>query len=542
MSPATPPVYDGCRITPLIDGAEYAAALAAALDRVGRAATPEGNAGQCILIAGWWLGLARGRFELTDGGLVESVLKVPGMRLLDAPPYCLDPWPEPESVPFEDAPDERSALLDVLLAKARAGVDVRVLGWVSTSMRWSRLARRIGAAHIVAVNALTMRSIEALRAEPGIGGRALPNLVGHTAGSTHSKVFLVCDGEDTVGFTGGLDLELSRWSRTDHRGRQSWHDVVAQVEGPAVQGIYDHFKTLWDANLARPPQTINLEGRDVLTVLPDTPALPARTLPVKAGVGPHQIQSLETLPAARYARGTWLPAGRPFPQAPDGRFTYRDALHAAITRARDYVYVEDQLHWSREIMRWLNQALRDNAELRVILLLSGLDDPNDPPLPHDAYLCQSINHNLLTGLTRAQTDRILLARRMGVTVHAKTVIVDDVWASIGSCNIGARSLYTDVEHGIGFTDPSGELIPAYRARLWDHHLATAGPEKIADLASAFQAWESAAAETSPTGNLERIRLPLPEVRYSGRMDRLYRGSHDPDSRDIWGGPIPPGAF
>jgi len=542
MSFTTPPVYDGCRITPLVDGAEYAAALASALDRVGRAATPDGNAGQCVLVAGWWLGLARGRFELTEGGRIGAALGIPGMRLLDAPPYCLDPWPDPESVPFADPPDETSALLDILIAKARAGVDVRVLGWISTSMRWSRIARRIGAAHVVAVNALTMRSIEALRAEPAIAGRALPNLIGHTVGSTHSKIVLVCDGTDTIGFTGGLDLEASRWARLDHSGRQTWHDVVAQVEGPAVQGIYDHFKTMWDASLARPPEKINLEGRPVLSVLPDSPALPERALPIRDDVGAHQVQALETLPAAKYARRTWLPTSSPFPDAPEGRFSYRDTLCTAIAQAREYVYIEDQLHWSREAMDWLNQALRANDELRVILLLSGLDDPNDPPLPHDAYLCQSVNHHLLSGLSSAQTERVLAFRRIGITVHAKTVIVDDIWASIGSCNMGARSFYTDIEYGVGFTDSDGDLIPAYRARLWDHHLRTGNPEKLADLTTAIQAWESSAKNIGAADTLEPLSLPLPEVPYSPRAERLYQGSHDPDSRKVWGGLIPPGAF
>jgi hypothetical protein len=55
-----PPTYTGCTVTPLLDGAEYASALQAALDRVGRGESARHNAGQCIMISGWWLGLARG--------------------------------------------------------------------------------------------------------------------------------------------------------------------------------------------------------------------------------------------------------------------------------------------------------------------------------------------------------------------------------------------------------------------------------------------------------------------------------------------------
>lgn len=522
MTTEPPPTSAGCRVTPLIDGVEHSAALAAALDRVGHGATPADNAGQVILIAGWWLGLARGRFELTDGGRLGSALKIPGARLLDGEPYRLDP--------LNDGPP----LLEVLKAKARAGVDVRVLGWVSPTMRWHRIAARIGAGHIVAINTLTMRSIAALREEPAIGGRAMPNLVAHAAGSTHSKIFLVCDGEDTVAFTGGLDLEASRWARHEHAGRETWHDVVAQVEGPAVQGVFDHFKAMWDANLARPAQTFTLEDRPLRSVLPDSPALPPRVLPVRADAGSHVVQTLETLPVSNYARLTWLPKSRPFPEAPRGRFTYRDALQKAIAEAEDYVYIEDQMHWSREVMDRLGQALREHERLRVVLLMSGADDPNDPPLPHDAYLAQAVNRHLLAGLDAQQAGRVHAWRRVGVTVHAKTVIVDDRWAAIGSGNIGARSLYTDVEHGVAFTDPAGELVPAYRARLWSHHLGSA----FTELDASLERWAGPGDDTGD--RLARVELPVPEVPYPARLDRQYRGIHDPDSRRRWGGLVPPG--
>jgi phosphatidylserine/phosphatidylglycerophosphate/cardiolipin synthase-like enzyme len=331
-----------------------------------------------------------------------------------------------------------------------------------------------------------------------------------------------------VAFTGGLDLELSRWARHDHAGRQTWHDVVTRIEGPAAQGVYDHFKTMWDANLARLPQTLKLEGRPVRSIRADTPSLPARRLPSRAAVGTQTVTTLETLPAARYAPLTWIPKSLPFAEAPQGRFSYRDALKAAISRAREYVYIEDQLFWSREVMDWLNSAVRERPKLRVVLLLSGIDDPNDPPLPHDAYLCQAVNHHLLRGLSVDQAARVHLYRRVGVTVHAKTVVVDDRWASIGSCNIGARSLYTDVEHGIAVED--AEWVRQYRARLWSHHLGVDEPE--------LAAWTDA--EKVSEGRLERVALPLSEVPYPARLDRRYRGIHDPDSRRPWGGLLPTG--
>lgn len=469
-----------CEVTPLIDGAEYGAALQEALDGVG--------AGGFVYLTGWWLGLARGRFELRAGGR--------DMELYDAPPYCLNPWPE--SVPFVDPSDESSALLEVLAGNVRAGTDVRALGWVSPFvLRYPRVAARGGAAHAVAINTLTMRSLEALRET---GALAMPSTIGHVAGSTHSKLVLVSDGENTVGFTGGLDLELSRWSRPDHSGRQIWHDVVARVEGPAVQGFYDHFRTLWEAN-----------GGE----------LAAAAVPIRPGRGVQRVQNLRTLPAARFP--WYLPIrSKPLPEATDGLFTYRDALRHAIGQARRYIYLEDPLMWSVELMTWVRDAVRRTPGLTVILLTGGLDDPNDPPLPHPEYFCQSINHGLLDGLDDGQRSRVRVFRRTGVVVHAKTVLVDDEWACIGSCNLARRSLYTDIEHGVAFDD----RVPAYREKLWSHHLGAA-PD--GELDAWLAAWRG-------SGQVEEVALPVPEVAFSSRQRRRYQDFHDPDSR--WWSPRP----
>ena len=63
--------------------------------------------------------------------------------------------------------------------------------------------------------------------------------------------------------------------------------------------------------------------------------MPARAVPVDASASgrTQKVTVLETLPAARYKPLTWLPKHRPFAEAPHGRFTYRDAIKAAISRA-----------------------------------------------------------------------------------------------------------------------------------------------------------------------------------------------------------------
>jgi len=511
-------IFTGCSVTPLLDGAEFTAALADALERVGRAADPQQNAGQVVLVAGWWLGLAGGRFDVVRGrvGALDR-------WIVPSPGFCLDPWPDTGSIPFHDPPDESSGLLRLLAEKARAGVDVRVLGWVSPAiLRLSRSSRVLGAAHVVAINTLTLRSLRALRAG---GVQALPNTIAHLAGSSHSKIVLVSDGRNTIGFTGGIDLELSRWSRPDHAGDQVWHDVVAMVEGPAVQSIHDHFRSMWEANRTGPRRSFRVDGQTMVGVPPGTAPMPARVMPVLQDRGSHQVQALRTLPAARYLGPRWLPTPRPLSEAPSGLFGYRDAIRRAIASARRYAYVEDPLLWSAEVMGWLNQGLRRHPSLEVIMVTSGRPDPHDPALPHRQYLCEAVNHGLLAGLGPAEVKRVAAFRRAGVVVHAKTVVVDDLWACIGSANIAQRSLYTDIEHGVSFVDPDGDLVARYRARLWAHHLGVA-PAEIVDLEAAIALWR-------PGPNLCRIELPVPENRMTRRQRRRYETINDCDSRRRW---------
>jgi phosphatidylserine/phosphatidylglycerophosphate/cardiolipin synthase-like enzyme len=77
----------------------------------------------------------------------------------------------------------------------------------------------------------------------------------------------------------------------------------------------------------------------------------------------------------------------------------------------------------------------------------------------------------VTGMTLPPDERYIY-------VHAKTVIVDDVWATIGSANMGWRSYTNDSEINACFIDGSvdslGRRISVrdYRAALWAEHLRT----------------------------------------------------------------------
>src|SRR5438552_3333279 len=63
----------------------------------------------------------------------------------------------------------------------------------------------------------------------------------------------------------------------------------------------------------------------------------------------------------------------------------------------------------------------------------------------------------------------------GITVHAKTTLIDDKWAIIGSANCMRRSLYTDWEHSLAFIEGADNIVSGYRCKLWNEHFKHDNP-------------------------------------------------------------------
>jgi phosphatidylserine/phosphatidylglycerophosphate/cardiolipin synthase-like enzyme len=59
-------------------------------------------------------------------------------------------------------------------------------------------------------------------------------------------------------------------------------------------------------------------------------------------------------------------------------------------------------------------------------------------------------------------------RRTPVYVHAKLMLVDDVWATIGSCNLHRYSLFGNGEMNATFWSP--DTVRALRCELFQEHL------------------------------------------------------------------------
>jgi phosphatidylserine/phosphatidylglycerophosphate/cardiolipin synthase-like enzyme len=659
-----PATFDTSRITPCIDMSEYFGKLKDALDKVGLDPDPSKNKGDFIYIANWWIGLTTGTFVkpfilnfANSGAAFEETTD--GVKIKGFPV-------DPENL--------TKTLLDLLIDKAKKGVDVRVIGWVSYALLapgniltpFDDIIAVANPGNMVSINAHTMDSIKSLRAEPTIGANAILNTVGHSGGATHLKAALVGTKPDVngkisaIGFTGGLDFVIGRWSTPDHlehatwqTGWPIWHDIQAAIEGKATQGLYDHFRAMWKENLRRDPYKFHFEGDAMLSYAPGATEIPQRVvdqpLLSNAALLTHHVQSLRTVPTFNYAWHNCAPEGKPAEFAPNGLFELRASWRKAILSAQKYIYMEDQSYAGREIMEWINEALRTTPGLKVILVCPGAGDPNDAPTDDSELLDDSINRGLLgiggTALSAAQQSQIRMFRvwgdsqdgkfpllgiaktevtpaglvkattdykwgdqadslvenklsdlkgfmrgdgapaipivgndaasvgdkvvlyfaagtvlssapdtytvctSHGTVIHAKTTIIDDKWALIGSANCMRRSLYTDWEHSVAFIDETGTDVQKYRARLWAEHFNNPVGADFTNIDHALGGWEPtwnsdppATSPTKPTRNpaldagppyLQAVTLPFPLKPMSSgtRSERdTYR---DVDSRQPW---------
>jgi hypothetical protein len=398
---------------------------------------------------------------------------------------------------------------------------------------------------------------------------------------------------------------------------------------------------MWQENVHRPVRRFRYEGADLPSFVPGTPVIPARDLAVADTGAKHHVQALRTVPQFNYKWYNCLPENDPISFAPKGIFEYKLALRKAMRAATSYIYMEDQAHWSQEILGWANEAIKNHPDVKVILLFPGSIDPVDGESDDSAKLTQSINHGLLEGLLPAQRDRVRLFRvfgdhnpiinragqviratavsvvddgaealvtttfiaqddtpqdrfarkhqrltndadntafydivgnpaitkgspivwrvakagrptpptgsyvvsEAGIFVHAKTVLVDDVWAVIGSGNNMRRTLYTDLEHGVSFMDEDGALVRDYRCDMWADHFRHPTPADFADLGTALHAWEPSWGPAGPVVAplapwLEAVPIPVAEVAFTDKTREKYDKYEDMDSREQWGGLSP----
>jgi phosphatidylserine/phosphatidylglycerophosphate/cardiolipin synthase-like enzyme len=491
----------GGRVQAHVDGAEYFARLHETLSALGR--------DDCVYLTGWRMNTA---VRLAGSG---------------------------------------SELGPLLARLARRGVAIRGLLWRSYSFGFNEATNR-------AASTLVNQA----------GGQIVADQRVRRFGSHHQKFLVVHtpgDPSRDAAFVGGIDLSEGRFDGGRHLGdehplrlnpqygpRPPWHDLQLEVSGPPVADIELTFRERWED---RTPRDHRNPMRAAFRRLSREPRhldlLPRRPAPAPAG--PHLVQVLRTYPSRR----------RAIPFAPEGERSIARAYVKALRRARSLVYIEDQFLWSSLVTEPLCRALRDSPELRMIVVL-----PRHPD--HDrrfsGWAARAARWAAIRDLVVAGGPRVAvydLENELGtpIYVHAKTMIVDDVWAIAGSANLNRRSWTHDSEIACAVLDQSRDprepsdpaglgdgariFARTLRLRLWREHLGTAdipeddlldpirGFETMRSVASGLQAWYDGGLQgPRPPGRIRPHRVEPSRIFQARWIPPLCRLLIDPDGRPL----------
>ena len=206
-------------------------------------------------------------------------------------------------------------------------------------------------------------------------------------GSHHQKFVVLRHDEDPskdVAFVGGIDLCYFRRDDAEHGGdpqglpmaevygpNPPWHDVQLR-SAVRPSACSTPCSASGGTTRTAPTRTTRSPGSTTSCTTPGcTPTRCRRSCRRPPECGPHIVQSLRTYPAIR----------PPYEFAPDGERSVARGYTKAIKRARRLIYLEDQYMWSAEVARLFAEALRDNPELHLVVVVPRGTPTRTAPSP-----------------------------------------------------------------------------------------------------------------------------------------------------------------
>ena len=207
----------------------------------------------------------------------------------------------------------------------------------------------------------------------------------------HRKIVIV-DG--ITGFTGGLNI-ADRYFKGNHLGE--WHDTLIRIDGMAVQGLQKVFLVDWFFV----DRVLLTDERYFVKQLPENTT-------------DHSLVQIVT-------------------SSPDSDWEsiMQGFLHA-IAAARQYVYIQTPYFLPTEAML---SVIKTTA-------LSGVDVRLLLPAVNDAPTTYAASCSYVREIMEAGVKVYFYQKAF---IHAKNIIVDDEFTSIGSTNVDSRSFEQNFE-------------------------------------------------------------------------------------------------
>ncbi len=324
------------------------------------------------------------------------------------------------------------------------------------------------------------------------------------AASHHQKMILIDYElpEHAVGFVMGHNLMRDYWDTDAHEyhseTRQNfrpWQDVSCRVYGGVLFDLNENFSTAWDSAESFLPideKRTNFE-------------------PIRDTLKPADFEK------AAKSRGKTEVAQITRTQPEEN--TEKSILHSyqlALCNARNYIYFENQYFRYKEfpmLLRANRRALKQakwNKDFYVFAVINVPDDKGrfqtyemlkafgkSDSMPKIDKLNEKDNAKNPDQLRKADLEGVNIhictleacantpqgMKYTNIYVHSKLLLVDDIFFTLGSANVNARSMESDSE--IAIACPSPALTKQWRDHLWKIHTKQAPLE---DMKSEFERW------------------------------------------------------
>jgi phosphatidylserine/phosphatidylglycerophosphate/cardiolipin synthase-like enzyme len=186
--------------------------------------------------------------------------------------------------------------------------------------------------------------------------------------------------------------------------------------------------------------------------------------------GNARVQIQRNVHAGLYRSSRPSPGAEAF-EIVEGEATIREQYLAAIRSARRSIYIENQALSAVAIVDAIRDALVRGIQIVVLLPAepehwvgtARLRPENKEFFDKFAALEQFDNFSLV-GIASNDAQ----GERKNIYVHAKLMLVDDTWATIGSCNLHRNSLFGHTELNASFWSPDD--VRSLRCQLLSEHL------------------------------------------------------------------------
>jgi phosphatidylserine/phosphatidylglycerophosphate/cardiolipin synthase-like enzyme len=296
--------------------------------------------------------------------------------------------------------------------------------------------------------------------------------------SYHQKFMIV---DSNVAFIGGMNLRAVDWDTSDHLyyeprrmgltsstanrlDVQAGHrdpdtgprkDYMVRIEGPIAEDAADVFHERWQYLLGAGAR-YSANSSD-FTVASDLP-------PVPGGV---QAQVTATLPEPFYENAiaeTWF---------------------NAVGNAQDYIYIEDQYFRIPMLVDLIIERMYAIPTLKLVVITKPINEWTDPgcawsyvtneelatrfPTRYQLLQFKSFDTEVVCTLCIDETE----SRYANMDTHAKILIVDDVFLSVGSANKNNRGIVYEGELNVAVFDAA--WVNAARRRIFANFLPPGTP-------------------------------------------------------------------